>query len=33
MFIDEWDGWVWKCPSCDIKGKKATPEEIEENES
>ena len=33
MYIDEWNGWVWRCPSCDKKGRKATKEEIKEHES
>jgi len=32
MFIDEWDGWVWRCPCCDFTGRKSTPDEIKKNE-
>lgn len=32
MFIDEWNGWVWTCPICDAVGRKATKEEIEDQE-
>ena len=32
MIIDEWDGWIWVCPHCDFKGRKATDKEIVEYE-
>lgn len=32
MFIDEWNGWVWYCPFCDIIGRKAEDEEIAEQQ-
>jgi ribosomal protein L37AE/L43A len=33
LFINEWEGWIWWCPHCDYKGRKATDKEIEEYEN
>ena len=32
MYIDDWDGWVWKCPMCDYVGRTATYEESDQQE-
>ena len=26
--IDEWSGWIWFCPYCDIEHRQATSKEI-----
>lgn len=33
LFIDEWEGWIWRCLNCDYEGDKATAEEINELEN
>jgi len=33
MFIDEFNGWVWTCPSCGKIGRKAKDSEIKKQES
>ena len=32
MYISAWDGWIWLCYNCDYHGRRATDEEIEEDE-
>ena len=32
MYIDDWDGWVWKCPMCDYVGRTATYAESDQQE-
>jgi uncharacterized Zn finger protein (UPF0148 family) len=32
MYIDSWDGWVWKCPACDYYGRIATQDEADQQE-
>lgn len=27
MYIETWEGWIWKCPMCDHYGRIATQEE------
>jgi hypothetical protein len=29
LVIDEWCGWRWWCPVCDLHGRRATDAEIE----
>ena len=29
--IDEWNGWIWFCITCENEGRKATDEELEDN--
>ena len=32
MYIETWEGWIWKCPFCGYYGRIATQEETEHSE-